>query len=215
VFVDDGSTDSTGEVIADQINRYPDRIAALRNETNLGKGESVRRGVLFAFSRADLVGYWDADLATPLDAIPELVVELERGNACLVMGSRIKIAGHEIIRNAWRHYLGRVFATLASTVIGHGFYDTQCGAKVFRKEIVEACFTQPFLSKWCFDIEMLLRLIRFSGITDINTVDSRVIEVPLRRWTDTGDTRLGVTDVFRMGIDLGRIACAYGRDSRP
>jgi dolichyl-phosphate beta-glucosyltransferase len=169
----------------------------------------VRRGVLYASSRADLVGYWDADLATPLDAIPVLVSVLERHDATLVMGSRVKIAGHEIIRSAWRHYLGRVFATLASAVIGLGFYDTQCGAKVFRKEIVEPCFTQPFLSRWCFDIEMLLRLIRFGGIMDINSVNSRLIEVPLPRWTDTGDTRLGVTDIFRMGLDLGRIACAY------
>ena len=65
VFVDDGSTDGTADVIEDAVNRHPRRIAGLRNETNMGKGESVRRGVLYAADKAACIGYWDADLATP------------------------------------------------------------------------------------------------------------------------------------------------------
>ena len=209
VFVDDGSTDGTADVIEDAVNRHPRRIAGLRNETNMGKGESVRRGVLYAADKAACIGYWDADLSTPLAAIPELVAALDLYDAWLVMGSRLKITGHEIVRKPWRHYPGRVFATLASLVTGHGFYDTQCGAKVFRSGIVESCFGRPFLSRWCFDIELLLRLMESCDIDDVNTLESGLIEYPLRQWIDSGDTRLQALDVLRMAADLGRIFYTY------
>jgi dolichyl-phosphate beta-glucosyltransferase len=177
----------------------------------MGKGESVRRGVLFAADKAEYLGYWDADLSTPLDLIPDLVAVLKQRSACLVMGTRIKITGHEIIRKPYRHYQGRVFATLASAVIGHGFYDTQCGAKVFRQEIVAPCFAQPFLSRWCFDIELILRVMDCCGVDDVNTLESRILEIPLRRWIDAGDSRLKATDVLRMAGDLARIYYRYRR----
>lgn len=63
VFVDDGSTDATAAIIIeDAVNRHPMRIAGIRNETNMGKGESVRQGVIFAADKADYLGYWDARL---------------------------------------------------------------------------------------------------------------------------------------------------------
>lgn len=190
-------------------NRHPGRIAALHNETNLGKGEAVRRGVLHVAGLAEYVGYWDADLSTPLEIIPDLLAELERRGARLVMGARVKAAGSEIVRTPWRHYPGRVFATLASLVTGRGFYDTQCGAKLFRRDIIPVCFSEPFLSRWCFDVEVLLRLLAEDGIDDVNTPGSEVIEVPLQRWIDSGDSRLTAADVPRMAADLARIWVRY------
>jgi len=113
------------------------------------------------------------------------------------------------VRTPWRHYPGRVFATLASLVTGRGFYDTQCGAKLFHRDIVPICFREPFLSRWCFDVEVLLRLLAAQGIDDVNTPDSAVIELPLTRWIDSGDSRLKPSDVPRMAADLARIWHRY------
>lgn len=209
VFVDDGSTDGSAALLDELAGRYPRSIAVLHNETNLGKGEAVRRGVLHALDRAEVLGYWDADLSTPLQAIDELRQALLDNGAHLVMGARVKITGHRIVRKPWRHYPGRVFATLASLVIGHAFYDTQCGAKLFTRDCAARCFARPFLSRWCFDIELLLRLLRSYGIDSVDGANAGLIEYPLREWIDDGDTRLTPWDVPRMAVDLGRIYVAY------
>ena len=134
LMVDDGSTDDTPLVIERLRQRHPRRVLTLRLGTNVGKAEAVRRGMQLAIRRrATLAGYWDADLATPLDAIPRLRSVLEeRPELLLVMGSRVALLGREIRRRWRRHLLGRAFATAASCVLGLPVYDTQCGAKLFR-----------------------------------------------------------------------------------
>src|SRR5512133_574565 len=67
LFVDDGSRDETAAVHAELVKAAPGAIAALRLERNQGKAEAVRQGVLAALASSPrLVGFWDADLATPL-----------------------------------------------------------------------------------------------------------------------------------------------------
>ena len=67
LFVDDGSTDATPEVLARLQETAPDRIGVMRLERNQGKAEAVRVGILYGIGqRAALVGFWDADLPTPL-----------------------------------------------------------------------------------------------------------------------------------------------------
>src|SRR5215471_4433212 len=71
------------------------------------------------------VGFWDADLAAPLDAIRDILGTFDRHPQVeLVMGSRVKLLGRSIERSAARHYLGRVFATLALNVLDLSVYDT-------------------------------------------------------------------------------------------
>src|SRR5450432_2328130 len=79
VFVDDGSTDATFAVLSQSIDRLPAQLSVLKLETNSGKAEAVRQGVLKAFeSSPKLIGFWDADLATPLDQIPHFAQLFER-----------------------------------------------------------------------------------------------------------------------------------------
>src|SRR3954470_3690467 len=134
IFVDDGSTDDTPLVMERLRQQHSRQVCTLRLGANVGKAEAVRRGMRIALRRGPaMIGYWDADLATPLESILSLADVLRtRANVELVMGSRVALLGHEIRRSGVRHFTGRVFATVASLVLGVPVYDTQCGAKLFR-----------------------------------------------------------------------------------
>ena len=75
LFVNDGSTDGTLQLLRQFESQHPDRVSVLDKPVNGGKAEAVRDGMRQAMlaDKPDYVGFWDADLATPLDAIPELL----------------------------------------------------------------------------------------------------------------------------------------------
>lgn len=212
--VDDGSTDDTARVL--QSMAVPGRLAVHRLAKNSGKAEAVRRGILAELERgAELVGYWDADLATPLDEIPAFIEVLDsRPEIDVVLGSRIKLLGREIERRFYRHAYGRVFATAVSTLLGLDVYDTQCGAKLLRNtEVVRGAFADPFLSRWIFDVEMLARLIAGWSFQGLKAED-RIVEQPLRRWVDVAGSKIGVSDAARAFVELGQIELRYRRSLR-
>jgi dolichyl-phosphate beta-glucosyltransferase len=155
VFVDDGSTDSTLLVLQALQHQSPGRCHVLALPENRGKAEAVRHGLNAALAGgATRVGYWDADLATPLTTIEEFARELDdRPHIQVVMGSRVRMLGRDIQRSTFRHCVGRVYATLASLVLRLPVYDTQCGAKLFRRSsALEHALTDPFRSRWAFDV---------------------------------------------------------------
>ena len=205
LFVDDGSTDGTAGVLASLVRGAPDRIRALRLAVNQGKSGAVRAGVLAALAEQPVfVGFWDADLATPLSAIPRFVAALEARPALLgAIGARVKLLGTTIERSAVRHYLGRVFATGASLVLGLGVYDTQCGAKLFRANpLVAAAFAAPFRSRWAFDVELLARLDEASRRAGAPPVEQTVIELALEQWREVQGSKLHPLEMLRAGLDL-------------
>jgi glycosyltransferase involved in cell wall biosynthesis len=149
LFVDDGSRDATREVLGRLCDGAPERLHMLSLQQNQGKAEAVRRGVLAAVERgADLVEYWDADLATPLFELPRFC-ELfdERHDLDAVLGSRVRMLGRNIDRRTYRHAYGRVFATAVATLLDLPVYDTQCGSKLFRvNDELKSVFAEPFAS---------------------------------------------------------------------
>jgi dolichyl-phosphate beta-glucosyltransferase len=95
LFVDDGSSDATWSVLEGLCREAPQRLAARRLPMNVGKAEAVRQGVLHAFEAGpDYVGYWDADLATPLEAIVSFCELLDaRPDLEIVCGARVRLLG--------------------------------------------------------------------------------------------------------------------------
>lgn len=212
VFVDDGSTDGTRRVLEDLRTRMPDRFDVLVLERNAGKAEAVRRGVLHATrGQPETFGFWDADLSTPLDEIQPFVDLLaQRPELMVIMGSRVKLLGRAIERKRMRHYLGRVFATCASTVLGLPVYDTQCGAKVFRNARgTRWAFRTPFLSRWLFDVELLARLGLLGRRRPAYDTHACVYERPLTTWRDVAGSKIKLTDWFKASWELVRIGCRY------
>lgn len=190
VLVDDGSADQTADILQNFCLAHQQRASFLQLEKNQGKSEAVRQGLLRSLEMdSEVVGYCDADLATPLDLICSMATALaSSGDWDVAMGSRVRLLGHQIERQPMRHYLGRVFATVASIALGIEVYDTQCGAKVFRKapwlaEILRARFE----SGWAFDVELLSRYL-------INckreSRDPKIVEIPLLKWMDVSGSKV-------------------------
>jgi glycosyltransferase involved in cell wall biosynthesis len=211
LLVDDGSRDGTRGVLEGLAAARPGRIEALPLARNGGKAEAVRAGLSAALAAgAEVVGYFDADLSTPPEEMLRLLDAILAGPAA-VLGSRVALLGADINRTASRHYLGRVFASVASLVLDARVYDTQCGAKLFRRSpALEAALAAPFLSRWAFDVELLGRL--FAGAPGVpGLAPSEVVEVPLRAWRDVPGSKLApaamvgaLADLARIGRDLAR-----------
>ena len=203
VFVNDGSTDSTLQVI----QSLPGTVVNL--ERNSGKAEAVRRGILAAIDREpDFVGFWDADLATPLTELPAFLdVFRDRSEIDMVFGARVRLLGRQISRNPSRHYFGRIGATLISSTLGLAVYDTQCGAKLFRtRETLRDVFSTPFLSRWIFDVEIIARFVQRWGR---DRVAKGLYEHPVTQWKDVKGSKVKSQDFLRALRDLWKIRRAY------
>lgn len=200
VFVDDGSSDATRELLESLRGEAAHRITVVALPRNRGKAEAVRQGLLAALDRADIVGYADADFATPPEELLRLAAVIQDSGADAVLGSRIAVLGARIERNPVRHYLGRVFATGASMALGRPVYDTQCGAKFLRVgPPLRAALARPFRSRWAFDVELLGRLWGEDPA-------SAIIEEPLRCWVDVRGSKIRPAAMIRSGLELLLIA---------
>ena len=206
LFVDDGSSDGTLRVLEGLRAASPGRVTVLGLPTNAGKGEAVRQGMLAGLARGmDVVGFADADLATPPDELVRLRDELLASDLKVVVGSRVMIMGTNIKRHLWRHILGRAFATVAANILDMPFYDTQCGAKYFRDTpALHEALARPFLSRWVFDLELLGRLHIGSRAGEAIPME-QFREIPLRQWVAVADSKLTVRSMSRVLLDLPRI----------
>jgi glycosyltransferase involved in cell wall biosynthesis len=215
LFVDDGSKDRTAEVLADLVRQVPHRIRAVRLAANQGKAGAVRAGILVALAgEPTFVGFWDADLATPLSAVERFIAALHaRPHLVGVIGARVKLLGTNIERSALRHYLGRVFATAAAIVLRLAVYDTQCGAKLFRNgPLLRTALGAPFRSRWAFDVELLARLEQAAELAGPRPASDLVIELALEEWRDVGGSKLAAHAMVRAALDLAFVRRNARRD---
>lgn len=212
LFVDDGSRDGTRAMVEALAMARPDRIRVFVIDRNGGKGEAVRRGMNRALEAgASVVGYADADLSTPPDELLRLRGELESSGVSVVVGSRVQLVGRRIERRNARHMLGRVFATVAARVLDVPFYDTQCGAKLFKGgPALRAALGEPFRSRWAFDVELLGRLLAGAG-GQAGLPVSEFLEVPLRTWVDTPGSKVHFAGMARSLVDLALIDMQLAR----
>lgn len=206
LFVDDGSTDGTLPLLQALQGQNPAQIDVLSLKKNMGKAEAVRRGMLKSLeSPFAYVGYWDADLATPLTEIESFCRLLDDSDVDIVIGARVRLLGRHIERSAMKHYLGRVFATFASLLLDISVFDTQCGAKLFRNSpALGQVFAKPFKVNWTFDVEMFARFPMVLHASPTETC-SRWMEVPLPRWLDVKGSKVSMADYFVGGFEYCRL----------
>jgi dolichyl-phosphate beta-glucosyltransferase len=206
LFTNDGSTDNTRKMLDDFCQKNPGFYCYHLKE-NAGKGNAIQEAYQnkkteLKFQTFDWIGFWDADLATPLAEIPRMMAYLDfykDRSISSVWGSRISRLGSRIKRQPHRHYLGRIFVTLVSLVLKVKAYDSQCGAKLFTPSAGEIAFQEPFLSRWIFDVEILLRL-----------KEESIIEYPLFNWEDIPGSKVKVfKEIGRVGRDILQIRKKY------
>lgn len=199
LLVDDGSTDGTLALLSSLAATNP-RVRVHPMPKNVGKSEAVRHGLIAALAEGSaLVGFTDADFATPPAEVARLVNIARTESRRVVIGSRVGLLGHDIARRNLRHYTGRLFATLSSIVLGFGVYDTQCGAKVFAAgEALDSALKSRFVGRWSFDVELLGRLAAWNGTEGF-------LEVPLVEWREVGGSKLGLAGSVRATLELIRV----------
>jgi glycosyltransferase involved in cell wall biosynthesis len=208
LFVDDGSTDHTREVLERMREAVPAAVHVLSLASNQGKAEAVRAGVLAGLAHHPaLVGFLDADLATPLDAMDDFLAVLRARPAFeFVIGSRVMLLGRDVRRSALRHYLGRVFATAVSIALDLPVYDTQCGAKVLRvNDATATLFAMPFRSRWVFDAELIGRYLRLPVAPGEPGRRDRLYELVVSTWHDVPGSKVRWYDVPRAALDIARL----------
>lgn len=205
-FVNDGSSDNTVEVLQELHQAYPDRLFYLNNEENKGKANAVRDGMMEVYHKNDYqhIGYLDADLEIPVDQLIKIMQVFEKPDVIMAMGSRIIRLGADIRREPLRHILGRIFATFTSNILGVPLYDSQCGAKIFRRDLIPVVFKEKFMTRWLFDVEILFRVKNSEEFDILN-----VIEVPLDRMVVKGSSRIKLVEVLQFPVELIRIYFKY------
>lgn len=193
IIVDDGSTDRTLE-IGRLFAEYQDKVRCIANP-HQGKGAAVRSGMLN--SSGEQVLFMDADGATPLEEIAKLRGKLQEGYA-VAIGSRIVQTPGEtlVVSSLQRKIIGRLFAAIVDLFGVRGIGDTQCGFKIFRKEVIRDIFTRQKLEGFAFDVEILFLAHKLS---------LRVCEVPINWHNKEGSKVNLILDSMRMLRDVLRL----------
>jgi hypothetical protein len=173
-------------------------------------GEAVRRGLLAALERSpDIAGYVSDQFATPASEVLRLCDVMRARDCSVLLAARVAMLGRDIRRSAPRHYLGRIFAMLASTILRTDIYDTQSGVKLFRSSpTLAAALARPFKARVAFDVELLARLLAGApGAPPLS--DSEIVEIPLQSWdgrttsvVNPIEAAVALRDLIRIEIDL-------------
>jgi dolichyl-phosphate beta-glucosyltransferase len=190
IVVDDGSLDSTAQLVRERATRWP-ALCLVCAPANHGKGAAVQLGMAAARGRYRL--FSDADLSVPIDDLDKLLAPLREGTAAVAIASRGLAASDVQRHQPWhREAMGRLFNLLVRVLVMEGIRDTQCGFKAFTAQSAERLFPPLQTPGFGFDVELLYRARR-SGYA--------IAEVPTR-WINSPLTTVRTSQGLRAFYDL-------------
>ncbi|WP_299060880.1 response regulator [uncultured Polaribacter sp.] len=212
-FVNDGSKDKTLEVLNDLRKGREDFITVYDCEKNGGKAEAVRQGMLHMAKHDDLdyIGFLDADLSTDLTDFDALVSTIENSDYKIVSGSRISRMGADITKESARKIISMTINFIIRKILKMDFKDTQCGAKIFHKDVIEISFAEKFVTQWIFDVEIFRRITLHFGLQKAKEM---LCEQPLKRWIHADGSKLSMKDSMKIVFQLGQIAWFYSKKKK-
>ncbi|MCL7754066.1 response regulator [Polaribacter sp. Z022] len=208
-FVNDGSKDNTLQVLKDIQKGKEDFITVYDCEKNGGKAEAVRQGMLYMAKQEDLdyIGFLDADLSTDLADFDDLVTTIENNaNYKIVSGSRISRMGANITKESARKIISMTINYIIRKILKMDFKDTQCGAKIFHKDVIDVSFGKKFVTQWIFDVEIFRRITLHYGL---DKAKQMLCEHPIKRWIHADGSKLSMKDSVKIVFQLGQIAVHY------
>lgn len=201
IFVNDGSSDDTGKAL---LAIQDARVRVITNEKNMGKGYSVKRGMLSA--KGKFVVFCDADLAYPIEQVDGLLNRLEAGSD-IAIGSRVHkesifILHCRDLRYIFiRHLFSRTFNLLIRLILVKGITDTQIGFKGFTSKAAQTLFSRQTARDFSFDIEILY-LARKAGL--------QIKEIPVTLVYSSGASAVSMLrDPFSMPMRALKVLYRY------
>ncbi|MCX7712735.1 MAG: glycosyltransferase [Chthoniobacterales bacterium] len=211
IVVDDGSGSEEAEKTKGIVNyyreKYPFLMDPLLLSKNRGKGGAIYAG-WDLWAGEEWLGFVDADGATPAREVIRMLKAIEEAERSGVkidgwLASRVKMLGRDVQRTILRHVIGRVYATLSSIITGISVYDSQCGCKFYRAEIVRSIREDLVEERFGFDIELIV-LLKHAG--------ANLVEFPVD-WHDISGSKVHlVWDSIRMFLTLVKLARKLKRD---
>lgn len=196
VVVLNGCRDNTLGVVQSVAADFP-AIRLVEFAEPIGKGGALIEGLKLA-PMADLIGYVDADGATEPPALLDLV--RRAGEADCIIGSRWLPGAVLHKMQSWqRRFASRVFHAIVQILFGMNIRDTQCAAKVLRREVVKKIHSSLCIADFAFDVN-LLYLIKRNGFT--------ILEVPTV-WTDKVGSKVTFRSSLTMLLSVIRVRWIY------
>jgi len=193
IIVNDGSTDGTVD-IAQEFIKFDSNMKIINNDKNMGKGYSVKRGVLEA--SGEYILFTDSDLSTPIEEFKKLLTPLESGYDIAIGSRSMKESNVVVHQPFYREIIGKIFNKLVKAFVVKGFIDTQCGFKLFKKDAAKNIFNNQKLNGFSFDVEIL-----YLAIKD----NLKIKEVPIK-WFNSPKSHVSlVGSSYRMFMELLKI----------
>jgi dolichyl-phosphate beta-glucosyltransferase len=187
IVVDDGSSDRTSEVASNAEVEEDVSLKIMAYKEHAGKGKAVKTGIMEAGS--DLIMFIDSGNCVPYGNISRGIDLLKNDGCEIAHGSRFLAGSHitqhrkhyrKLVSFLFRKYI-RIFSRIPKNLT-----DTQCGLKIYRKEIAHELYAACISDGFLFDVEIILRA-REKGY--------RIMEFPIE-WTSDPDSRLSVSRTF-------------------
>jgi len=193
IVVNDGSIDKTADVVEEMKLRVAN-LVIINNQKNHGKGFVVRQGLLN--SRGEYRLFLDADGSTSIEEIEKFLPHIKQGHD-IVIASRAINGANIISAQHWsRKILGGIYRLVTKLFSGlWGFYDTQCGFKLFSAKSVKDVFSRCKINGWSFDVEALLIAVKLGY---------SIKEVPIN-WSDSPGTKVNIKGMIKAVFDLLKI----------
>ncbi len=192
IVVDDGSADGTAEV-AREVAADGGPVQLIELGRNRGKGAAVRAGVLAASGERIL--FSDADLATPIEEVTKLGAALDDGYDLAIASRALAGADIRVRQHPMRELMGRAFNVFVRILVLGGIRDTQCGFKLFRRDVARDLFGRATVDGFAFDVELLL----------LARGRYRIAEVPVV-WSHIEESKVSPgSDAATMFVDLLRM----------
>ena len=186
VIVDDGSSDNTYQKALEITDN---NIKVLRYENNQGKGYALLHGL--KYSTGNLIMFFDGDLDIPAEQIPLLIKAFKNKNVDAAV--TVKWHPHSKVKAHFiRKFLSKVFNVLVRFLTGIELSDTQTGAKIFKKKVLDDVLPLLTVKRYAFDVELL---------TAITTRGYKIVEVPAAQPIKL-TSKFELHEIIKMLIDL-------------
>ena len=192
IIAEDGSTDGTSETAAEITMSNPN-IRLLSSKSRMGRGRALTQAIKAA--RGDVICYLDADLATDMSHLAQLINAIRDDGYDFSTGSRF-IKGSEVTRSKTRSFVSFCFNLMTRLLLHSELHDHQCGFKAFKRDSVLCILDNIKDNNWFWDTELLVR-----G----QCCGYKIKEIPVR-WREADSTSVRIcNDSYRMGAQIVRL----------